>query len=140
MHTAAMAVKVLVKISGPEAFSVKSRHGPSLRPIFGPKATQKTEFMIRNKAIKKRQANATEEVPGGQRGKEERCGESIGKAEKKRGGYILLAKETRVTFVCLHIHKASFLGAVIGHGRFRGGKAVSFSFSCFPPFMIDGRL
>jgi len=79
-----MAVKVLVKISGPEAFSVKSRHGPSLRPIFGPKATQKTEFMIRNKAIKKRQANATKEVPGGERGKEERCGESIGKAEKKK--------------------------------------------------------
>jgi len=78
MHTAAMAVKVLVKISGPEAFSVKSRHGPSLRPIFGPKATQKTEFMIRNKAIKKRQANATKEVPGGERGKEERCG--LGKA------------------------------------------------------------
>ena len=67
-------------------------------------------------------------------------GKASEKQKKKRGGYILLAKETRVTFVCLHIHKASFLGAVIGHGRFRGGKAVSFSFSCFPPFMMDGRL
>jgi len=50
-------------------------------------------------------------------------GKSIGKAEKKGRGYILLPKETRVAFVCgLYIHKASFLGALIGHGRFRGGK------------------
>jgi hypothetical protein len=46
-----MAVKSLVKTAGAEVISVKSGlWPPSLLPIFGPKATQKTVFMIRNQS------------------------------------------------------------------------------------------
>jgi hypothetical protein len=48
-----MAVKPLVKISGPDMKHLQSKAAlarPSLRPIFGPKAIQKTVFMIRTQS------------------------------------------------------------------------------------------
>jgi hypothetical protein len=75
-----MAVKKpLVKTAGPEVISVKSGLWPPLSSslYLVQKPHKRLCSWLETKAIKKRQANATKEVPGGERGK---GGEDVGKA------------------------------------------------------------